>query len=70
MEVNQPAMVTLQDHSYPAKVVHMDPNVQNGTVSIDLKILGSQPKEARTDLSASGSIDVETIPRTTYVEWP
>jgi multidrug efflux pump subunit AcrA (membrane-fusion protein) len=39
-------------------------------VSIDLKILGSQPKEARTDLSASGSIDVETIPRTTYVEWP
>jgi HlyD family secretion protein len=70
VELNQHAMVTLQDHSYPAKVVHIDPNVQNGTVSIDLKLLGSQPREARTDLSASGSIDVETIPRTTFVQWP
>jgi HlyD family secretion protein len=70
VEANQPAMVTLQEHSYPAKVVRIDPNVQNGTVSIDLKILGSQPKEARTDLSASGSIDEETLARTTYVEWP
>jgi HlyD family secretion protein len=70
VELNQVAKVTLQDHSYPAKVVHIDPNVQNGTVSIDLKLLGSQPHEARTDLSASGSIDVETIPRTTFVEWP
>lgn len=68
--VNQPATVTLQDHSYPAKVVHVDPNVQNGTVSIDLKFAGSQPREARTDLSASGSIDVEKIPSTTFVKWP
>jgi len=68
--VNQTATVTLQDHSYPAKVVHVDPNVQNGTVSIDLKFAGSQPREARTDLSASGSIDVEKIPSTTFVKWP
>jgi HlyD family secretion protein len=70
IEINQPASVTLQDHSYPAKVVHIDPNVQNGTVSIDLKFLGPQPHEARTDLSASGSIDVEKIPQTTFVKWP
>jgi HlyD family secretion protein len=70
VELNQHAMVTLQDHSYPAKVVHIDPNVQNGTVSIDLKLLGSQPREARTDLSASGSIDVQSIPHATYVQWP
>ena len=56
IEMNQSASVTLQDHSYPAKVVHIDPNVQNGTVSVDLKFMGPQPREARTDLSASGSI--------------
>jgi HlyD family secretion protein len=69
IEIDQPARVTLQDHSYPAKVFHIDPNVQNGTVSIDLKFVGPQPREARTDLSASGSVAVERIPRTTLVKW-
>ena len=70
IDLNQNASVTLQDHSYPAKVAHMDPNVQNGTVSIDLKLSGPQPRGARTDLSAAGSIDVERIPLTTYVKFP
>jgi HlyD family secretion protein len=70
IEMNQPASVTLQDHSYPAKVFHIDPNVENGTVTVDLKFTGTQPREARTDLSASGSIDVDSIPRTTFVKWP
>ncbi len=70
IEVNQLASVTLQDHSYPAKVFHIDPNVQNGTVTVDLKFTGPQPREARTDLSASGSVNVETIPVTTFVKWP
>ena len=70
IEINQPAAVTIQDHAYPARVVRMDPNVQNGTVSIDLKIIGPQPREARSDLSASGSIEVEKIPQTTYLKWP
>jgi HlyD family secretion protein len=70
VEVNQSAGIILQDHSYAAKVVHVDPNVQNGTVSIDLKFSGAQPREALSDLSASGSIDVERIPQTTFVKWP
>jgi len=70
IEINQLAAVTLQDHTYSARVVRMDPNVQNGTVSIDLKFAGPQPREARSDLSASGSIEVEKIPSTTFVKWP
>ena len=70
IEISQPASVTLQDHAYAARVVRMDPNVQNGTVSIDLKFVGPQPREARSDLSASGSIEVEKIPLTTFVKWP
>ena len=68
--LNQPATIALQGHSYPAKVVHIDPNVQNGTVSIDLKFYGARPREAFSDLSASGSIDVQRIPLTTFVRWP
>jgi HlyD family secretion protein len=70
IDMNQPATVALQDHTYPAKVVHIDPNVQNGTVSVDLKFTGPEPREARTDLSASASIEIEKIPHATFVKWP
>lgn len=70
VELNQPATIVLQDRSFPARVAHIDPNVQNGTVSIDLKFSGAQPREARSDLSASGNVEVEKIPQTTYVKWP
>jgi len=70
IELDQAATVTIQDHSYPARVTHIDPDVQNGTLSIDLKISGPQPRAARSDLSASGAIEVEHIPLTTYVKWP
>ncbi len=53
-----------------ARVAHIDPNVQNGTISIDLRFSGQQPREARSDLSASGSIDTERIPHATIVKWP
>ncbi|HEY4979071.1 MAG TPA: HlyD family efflux transporter periplasmic adaptor subunit, partial [Candidatus Acidoferrum sp.] len=48
IDVNQPATITVQNHDYPARVVHIDPNVQNGTISIDLKFVGPQPREARS----------------------
>ncbi len=70
IDVNQAAVITVQNHDYPARVVHIDPNVQNGTISIDLKFAGAQPREARSDLSASGSIDTEKIQRATIVKWP
>jgi HlyD family secretion protein len=70
VEMNQAAVVILQDKKYPARVVHLDPNVQNGTVSIDLKFTGAQPREGRSDLSASGSIEIEKITRTLFVNWP
>ena len=70
IDLNQPAIITVQNHDFPGRVVHIDPNVQNGTISIDLKFSGAQPREARSDLSASGSIDTEKIPRATLVKWP
>jgi HlyD family secretion protein len=70
IELNQPATVSLQDRSFPSRVVHIDPNVQDGTVSIDLKFTGPQPREARNDLSVTGSIETQKIPVATFVKWP
>lgn len=70
VELNQLATITLQDRSFPARVARIDPDVQNGTVSIDLKFVGPQPRDARFDLSAAGSIEVQKLPKVTYVKWP
>ena len=70
IELNQPATISVQDQSFPARVVHLDPNVQDGTVSIDLKFTGPQPLQARSDLSVTGSIETQKIPLATYVKWP
>jgi HlyD family secretion protein len=70
IDVGQPAMITIQSQEYPARVMHIDPNVQNGTISVDLKFTGAQPRDARSDLSVTGSVNIEKIPLTTFVRWP
>jgi HlyD family secretion protein len=70
IDLNQPATISLRDLAVPARVVHIDPNVQDGAINIDLKFSGPQPREARADLSISGSIETLKIPLTTYVKWP
>jgi len=70
IDLSQAASISMQDHSFPARVVHIDPNVQDGTVNIDLKFNGPQPREARSDLSVAGSIETQKIPLATYLKWP
>jgi len=70
IELNQRATISLQDRTFPGRVVHVDPNVQNGTVSVDLRFIGAQPREARSDLSAGATIEVGKLSQVTYVKWP
>jgi HlyD family secretion protein len=70
IDVNQAAVITLQNRNYAGKVAHIDPNVQNGTISVDLKFTGKQPREARSDSSASGTIETGKIPQAVYVKYP
>jgi HlyD family secretion protein len=70
IDVGQAAMIAIQNQEYPARVMHIDPNVQNGTISVDLKFVGAQPRDARSDLSVTGSVNIEKIPLTTFVRWP
>jgi HlyD family secretion protein len=70
IDVGQPATIAIQNQVYPARVMHIDPNVQNGSISVDLKFTGAQPRDARSDLSVTGSVNIEKIPLTTFVRWP
>lgn len=68
IELNQKAEISVQDQLYPAHVVRIDPNVQNGTVSIDLKFAGAQPRGARTELTAGGRIEIDREPSATFIQ--
>jgi hypothetical protein len=48
----------------------VDPAVQNGTVTVDVKLTGELPKGARPDLSVDGTIDLEKLENVLYVGRP
>ena len=51
-------------------VMRVDPAVQNGTVTVDVKLTGELPKGARPDLSVDGTIDLERLDNILYVGRP
>src|SRR6185295_15855649 len=50
--------------------MRVDPAVQNGTVTVDVKLTGELPKGARPDLSVDGTIDLERMADVLYVGRP
>jgi multidrug efflux pump subunit AcrA (membrane-fusion protein) len=50
--------------------MRVDPAVQNGTVTVDVKLTGELPKGARPDLSVDGTIDLERMDNVLYVGRP
>lgn len=51
-------------------VMRVDPAVQNGTVTVDVKLIGDLPPGARPDLSVDGTIDLERLDNVLYVGRP
>jgi len=51
-------------------VMRVDPGVQNGTVTVDVKLTGELPKGARPELSVDGTIDLERLENVLYVGRP
>jgi multidrug efflux pump subunit AcrA (membrane-fusion protein) len=51
-------------------VMRVDPAVQNGTVTVDVKLTGELPKGARPDLSVDGTVDLERLDNVLYVGRP
>jgi len=50
--------------------MRVDPAVQNGTVTVDVRITGELPKGARPDLSVEGTIDLERLENVLFVGRP
>jgi HlyD family secretion protein len=61
VQIGQLAQVDTHNGTVSGTVMRVDPAVQNGTVTVDVKLTGELPKGARPDLSVDGTIDLEQL---------
>jgi multidrug resistance efflux pump len=70
VQIGEPASVDTHNGVIVGTVMRVDPSVQNGTVTVDVKLVGELPKGARPDLSVDGTIDLERLDNVLYVGRP
>ncbi len=59
--IGQVATIDTRNGIIPGRVSRIDPAVQNGTVTVDVKLEGELPAGARPDLSVDGTIEIENL---------
>lgn len=70
VQIGEPAVVDTHNGTVNGNVMRVDPAVQNGTVTVDVKLTGDLPQGARPDLSVDGTIDLERLDNVLYVGRP
>jgi multidrug efflux pump subunit AcrA (membrane-fusion protein) len=70
VQIGEPASVDTHNGVIAGTVMRVDPAVQNGTVTVDVKLTGELPKGARPDLSVDGTVDLERMADVLYVGRP
>lgn len=70
VSLGQTAVIDTRSGIVAGEVIRIDPNVNNGNVQVDIKILQTLPKNARPDLSITGKINVSELENTLYVQRP
>ncbi len=70
IQIGQPAEIDTHNGVIPGKVQRIDPAVQNGTVTVDVELIGALPQGARPDLSVDGTIDLDRMADVVYVGRP
>ena len=70
VQIGEPASIDTHNGIIAGTVMRVDPAVQNGTVTVDVKLTGDLPKGARPDLSVDGTIDLERLDNVLYVGRP
>jgi HlyD family secretion protein len=68
--LGQPAEIDTRNGVIPATVVRIDPNVVNGTRTVDCKLNGPLPPGAVPDLSVDGTVEIEKLVDVMFVGRP
>ena len=70
VRVGLDASVDTRNGIIPGRVIRIDPAAQNGTVTVDVSLLGALPPDARPELSVDGTIEIERLRDIVYVDRP
>jgi HlyD family secretion protein len=70
VSVGQRVDVDLHPAIVKGRVIRVDPISQNATVEVEVGLEGEMPQGARSDLSVDGTIEIDRIPNTMYVQRP
>ncbi len=70
VRVGQSAVVDTRNGIVKGVVARIDPAAQNGTVGVDVTLLGDLPAGARPDLSVDGTIELERFDNVLKVQRP
>jgi HlyD family secretion protein len=70
LTMGQPAAIDTRNGIVKGAVARIDPAVQNGTVTVDVRLEGEMPRGARPDLSVDGTIQVERLDNVLHVGRP
>jgi multidrug resistance efflux pump len=68
--LGQPAAIDTRNGIVRGRVSRIDPAVQNGTVTVDVRLEGELPRGVRPDLSVDGTIQVERLNNVLHVGRP
>jgi HlyD family secretion protein len=68
--IGQLAQIDTRNGEVQGRVSRIDPAVQNGTVTVDVRLEGELPQGARPDLSVDGTIELERLDDVVYVGRP
>ncbi|MEM8929967.1 MAG: efflux RND transporter periplasmic adaptor subunit [Acidobacteriota bacterium] len=61
VQIGQVASIDTRNGIVEGKVVRIDPAVQQGTVTVEVRLVGELPRGARPDLSVDGTIELERL---------
>ncbi len=70
IQIGLPAVIDTHNGTAAGTVMREDPSVQNGTVTVDVRLAGELPRGARQDLSVDGTIDLERLDNVLYMSRP
>lgn len=66
----QAALIDTRQEKFPAKVLRVNPAVENGTIMVEVAFDGAPPPSARPELNVDATIFTNTLNNVMYVERP
>jgi HlyD family secretion protein len=70
LAIGQKAEIDTRNGIIPGRVMRIDPAAQQGTVTVDVELVGELPRGARPDLSVDGTIELERLTNVLFVGRP